>query len=902
MVIDIFENLRAKSDGESLKTHIENALRRVIQLSDAVQNDKILPHIEFSVLKDKEERANFFKALTKAAILHDFGKIDYEFQRKMFRGEDWGNIRKFLRPVKDAHFSRHEVLSAIWASLLLNRSDEWDEKIITAILFHHYNNYYDGLKGFPEFIYENEEKIEKYFDFVSKNETFKKSYDNLLTYLSNETFFYKDFVKDAIKELQNSEWNNINKAVDGLKKGYEEDELPGFTFFYELPDTLGEDTKDYDEEFLKFLLLLGSLRRVDYAASGDVWIEGPLDELPNFEKASKIIKEKLKVEKLWQESILRDKNLDDLKRTILIAPTGSGKTEFSILWSSKFPKKFLYTLPLRVALNDLYHRFKGVKEDGLEEKGYFSKAIGFSNDLADILHSTSFIEYLKEDGGGYTDIESKVNSTKLLSSPVLLTTPDQIFLTSLNYYGSDKVVAVYPMANIVIDEIQTYNPEMAAIIIRTLQLVKAYGGNILVMTATFPPYFKKFLEGFNEIDVSELRDVEIKNLKLKRHKIEVIEKQMFEYKEKKEKGKSKGYEIEITSDALSEIKKWLKERPRSLIVVNNVKKAILLYEKLKNDKELSLKKRENNEKENELFLLHSRIVEKYKDERIKAIKERLISNNKRVVVVATQIIEASVDFDFDSMITEISSIDSQIQRWGRVYRKRQKDYEGAPNILIFAGIEEGGKVKFDRGTSFIYDKDVLLATREVLLDTAKNKEVLDYSKEKGMVEKTFEIKIGGKKLTEKYEEEIEKTLDFLNYFTASKKSDAQRIFRKLAGINVVVPALMKEDKENWVKEFAKIVEDSENLTWDMISSQVEEKLGVKKDKWAFKQKLYEYSVDFPIFCPNTNKYYNYLNNEFKGFRIFKLKEKKKVDILKEYGLDGVLPELETNELEDFTFY
>jgi len=65
----------------------------------------------------------------------------------------------------------------------------------------------------------------------------------------------------------------------------------------------------------------------------------------------------------------------------------------------------------------------------------------------------------------------------------------------------------------------------------------------------------------------------------------------------------------------------------------------------------------------------------------------------KVILVATQVVEASVDADFDFMVTEISPIDSQIQRWGRVFRSRDDEYTAkSPNIVIFAGKTDGKHV------------------------------------------------------------------------------------------------------------------------------------------------------------------------------------------------------------------
>lgn len=166
-----------------------------------------------------------------------------------------------------------------------------------------------------------------------------------------------------------------------------------------------------------------------------------------------------------------------------MAPTGSGKTEMAILWSARNKRKLIYTLPLRVALNDLFTRFRN------EEDGYFN-----TSDV-DILHSTAFIEYMDEEMAGKSiNVDKMMTSARLLSSPVLLTTPDQVFLTSLNYYGSDKVISIYPFSSFIIDEVQTYNEEMAAIIIKTVNMIRELGGKVMIMTATFPHTLKNSLK------------------------------------------------------------------------------------------------------------------------------------------------------------------------------------------------------------------------------------------------------------------------------------------------------------------------------------------------------------------------------------------------------------------------
>lgn len=68
--------------------------------------------------------------------------------------------------------------------------------------------------------------------------------------------------------------------------------------------------------------------------------------------------------KIWQFQYVEDfKN----ENTILLAPTGMGKTEFSFLWSNGV--KFFYTLPLRTAVNQIFER--STRIFGEEKQEYF---------------------------------------------------------------------------------------------------------------------------------------------------------------------------------------------------------------------------------------------------------------------------------------------------------------------------------------------------------------------------------------------------------------------------------------------------------------------------------------------------------------------------------------------------
>lgn len=879
MIIDL---IRAKSKDEEnylLKDHLKETISSAIKLRDFINQNK-------SVLLYKFDEA-FFEHLIVACLLHDLGKINWKFQLKLFakdekeydyvnrryKNDELNQLYNFFNGFRDINIKDHEVISLIYSMIFLD-NDDWDKKIRTAILLHHYNEFYTNRDSANiRYVFDDYPDLEKYVGFIINN---KEGFEVLLTDLLQNIIdnVADKSTKDVLKKLNSTKFDMVRELKECIDNGFG---LSAKLKLFNIPDK-------EDENFYDFFVFLGCLRRCDYSASGSVNIED-IQNLGEgiYKNLNDEIKNKIEQQEIWQEKILQQNDSDNL---VLIAPTGSGKTEFALLWAKNRGKKLIYTLPLRVALNDLYWRF------GDKEKGYFK------GDFLRILHSTSFIEYLKEaKDGNELDIDNKQTTAELFSSPLSLTTPDQVFLSSLKYYGFDKLVSVYPLSAIVIDEIQAYNPEMIAVIIKTLEIIKKVHGNLLIITATFPPYFedKDFVskeKGFTIIDLEKLDSKEknqIKNYNLQRHKIEIVNSQsLFEYENQENR------EIKLKPDVQSfeKINEILtkNETKNILIILNNVGKAIELYKKLEENLSEFKVKKEN------LYLIHSRLLEKEKDWRIndkeKGIKEKLkklkdkrdeIKSEQRIILVATQIVEASIDVDFDILITEIAPIDSQIQRWGRVYRNRNADYSDSesPNIFIFKGI--------DKGTSAIYDKRVIEKTIEVL-EKYQN-QVLDYEKERKIIKEVFNSKFENQTLKDVFIKEIKKNLEWLEYYSAEKRTEAQRIFRRIAGVQVVIPKLMEIENDEIAKIFAEIINDHENTSWENIIKKIKEKTSKDVNRWSLKKILYDYSTNIPMFYFEKHK--SVVSHEFKGFYALKLPDEK-IEECKEFGIDslGNIDELE----------
>ncbi|MDI6702056.1 MULTISPECIES: CRISPR-associated helicase Cas3' [Methanothermobacter] len=825
--MNLSDTLRAKSSDQPnylLKEHLKETVERINDFYDFFNKNKD----RFTY--DIDDRT--FSGLAMAAIIHDLGKVDYNFQRKLMtqeelEGESWRLIDEVLAPLKSIKRSpRHEILSVIW-SIFLMGNDDVDAKMRTAILLHHYNEYFINEKDLMELVFTYKDTFETYLSFIlEKGEVLEGFLLEVLDYIGST--IKSELIDSAIHLLKSS--MDFRRAEELLRRIREyDDDISEMAAFYEP-----------EKDSIDFLVISGILRRADYSASADTRIES-FDPQVYLDVNERIISRFGK--DVWQSNLLQEVGRSD--KMILIAPTGSGKTEFSLLWAAENGRKLLYTLPLRVALNDIFMRLRG-------NEGYF-EPLG-----VDILHSTAFIEYLKEEKGGREiDVDAMLTSARMLSSPVLLTTPDQTLLTSLNYFGSDKVISTYPFSSVVIDEIQTYDEEMAAIIIKTLGIINNLKGNVLVMTATLPPYFTSFFEAMNfrVVDVATATNNNIKNLDMKRHRFKLIDKPMFDD------------ELE----ASDEIQNFIQDNSGKniLIVVNNVRKAIELY-------------RNHSEDEN-AYLLHSRILENEKSERIRDIKEKK-EKGERLIVISTQMIEASVDIDFDIMITEISTIDSQIQRWGRVYRNRHGHYSSQdPNIIIFTGA--------DKRTKRIYDAKVLKATIHVLRDYEG--QLLDYRQEKRMVDETFDYRINGFSLREIYEKRIHDILEDLDYFEVEKKSQAQKIFRKMAGYKVFIPDLVMQYSDSETEKlFAELIK-KDFKTWKDILEEIKSLTDNELSIWDLKRTLYDYSINIPIFYEEKSDFWARTVGEFRGFYIWGNISSEKLEDLKELGADSIFEETES---------
>ena len=499
--------------------------------------------------------------------------------------------------------------------------------------------------------------------------------------------------------------------------------------------------KPKDENYKLYIMLKGLTHRIDHSASAHEEIELNVDENVG-EYTERFFKnnsyELREVQQFAKNN--RDKNV------ILKASTGMGKTETALIWIDN--DKSFFTLPLRVSINALFDR---VSKDDIKYN------------YAGLLHSSS-LDYLEENK--YSDYEDRVNQSRLMSTKLTFSTIDQIFKFPFMYRGYEKEFATLAYSKVVIDEIQAYSPEICAVLIKGIEMIHKIGGKFMIMTATMPTIYENELKKRGVFDDNLATGTF--NIDIIRHNVKVEEMSLHEnLNQIVEEGKSK----------------------KVLVIVNTVKSAVETYEKLKNI----------NDNVN-LNLLHSMYIQEDRAKLENNIKEFAKSKNSGIWIT-TQLVEASLDVDFDILHTEVSTLDSLFQRFGRCNRKGLKLIDN-PNIFIYK--EEAS------GIGSIYDKDIVnkgLELLEICINEKSSKITEDDKLE--MVEKVYsEENLRGTEFYGKFT----KALDILDALEPCQlsKNEAQSILRDIESDTAIPVEVYEEIKNTYIKFYEALNELIDN--------------------------------------------------------------------------------------------
>lgn len=414
----------------------------------------------------------------------------------------------------------------------------------------------------------------------------------------------------------------------------------------------------------------GNLIRADWLSSGSI-----NNDFPNITKETFINKLEARAnEKEIEFKGLREfqtSSSEDENNLLIKIPTGEGKTEASLLWGLNNLKnkhtKIIYTMPTQVTSNAMYKRLKKY----------------FGDDNVGIVHGASSL-ILKEE---YGDDEERIWKEKIMnktfSKPITVSTLDSFILSFFNVHKWPLSQLNLENCLLIIDEIHSYDWQMLGAIKRILSELEARKCKVVVMSATFPEIFEYRL----------LEDIEYNF---------VTQKELF-----KSKPSNLKLENENISNKADEILNYFHKNKKILVVANTVEKSKELYKSLKNTGEFNIE--DEYDEKSDLLLYHSQFIKKDRKTKENEIEEKDAWKEKGLVLISTQMVEISLDINFEVLFTELAPIDSLVQRMGRI--NRRKDSKQLGKIFIQTHVDCRNK-KGD--WSYPYRKEIIDCSKDIL--------------------------------------------------------------------------------------------------------------------------------------------------------------------------------------------
>ncbi len=322
---------------------------------------------------------------------------------------------------------------------------------------------------------------------------------------------------------------------------------------------------------------------------------------------------------------------------LIKAPTGAGKTfialELALKIAQKNTKKrrIITTIPFTSIIDQTHSIYENIIRDGKVLKYHYLTK--------------------QDENDEKEQFNQKVFLSDIWYEHFIVTTFNQLLNAFLSNRNKDNLrLETLKDSVIIVDEVQN----IPRILLKDISFLfdkfaKRYNIHFIIMSATMPQIQNMFAKS-------------------------ILLSEEFFYTNKKSRYKLVYRESIGNYESLKDL--IISQKNSVLCVVNTIEKAKRLH------KTIGLKK---------CYLLTTHQIPKHRSEIIQEIKDRL-KNNKKIILIATQLIEAGVDLDFDIGFREFAPFGSIIQMAGRVNREGNKEIS---KVFVFDYID-GKKAPYVR--------------------------------------------------------------------------------------------------------------------------------------------------------------------------------------------------------------
>ena len=401
---------------------------------------------------------------------------------------------------------------------------------------------------------------------------------------------------------------------------------------------------------------------------------------------------------------------------IIEAPMGLGKTEAALTLSEILAARagaggMFFGMPTQATSNGIFPRLEkwagGLAED---EQTLLAIKLAHGNaalneDYRELFTGHSNLNIESDSGLIVHDWFSGRKQTLL--SDFVIGTVDQLLMAALKqkhvmlkHFGlSGKVV--------VVDECHAYDAYMSKYLDMAIQWLGIYKVPVIILSATLPAKRRaELVEAYVGRGLKCIDDAWKSSLAYPL--LTYTENNTVKQKALAFDGENKEVSVRrIIRDEVAATAGYAVERGGCVgVIVNTVRKAQEIAAELQSAFPKA-----------EVIIMHAQFImtdrAKREEQILKRVGKHSTPESRRgLIIVGTQVLEQSLDLDFDLMITELCPMDLLLQRTGRLHRHNRVRPQGLETACCFVLDETDDS--FDSGSAAIYGEWLLMRTRALL--------------------------------------------------------------------------------------------------------------------------------------------------------------------------------------------
>lgn len=403
--------------------------------------------------------------------------------------------------------------------------------------------------------------------------------------------------------------------------------------------------------------------------------------------------------------------------TIIEAPTGEGKTEAALALAHRIGQirgtdELYYALPTMATSNQMFKRLQLHLRDRL----HLSAKAKLVHGQAFLVENDLLIEPLADAGTASQDstIEWFSSKKRALLAPFGVGTIDQVELAALNVRHTTLRLAALAGKVVIVDEVHAYDTYMTTIVARLLSWLKALGSSVILLSATLPVRRRaELVRAFGVNLTSANGNVDAYPSLITTSSVTDGETHTYAvsppaWQPQKQLLVSTLHfgddDADVDAKAL-----WMIEQIQDggciCWITNTVERAQKLFSSV----------HRNAPDDVTCSLLHAQFPldeRQIGEDELSQLYGPSGTRPQRGIVIGTQVLEQSLDLDFDVMVSDLAPIDLLLQRAGRMHRhdRPRPSAHSAARLWINTVLGSADDKATLSPDSFIYDEYILRLT------------------------------------------------------------------------------------------------------------------------------------------------------------------------------------------------